>query len=163
MLEPQLIDRIRHIFLHPRPHVSISQATALLGWSHGEMTNAIAAGEIELMTTPLGKWVRREELMAKALELWPRQVIEDALGADAEAVLPHAMRLAVLCARIPRYQLAMLEYFAKRHRTTASDVLTHELEGVASDHAEELTAVVPGFGAALAWPDAENAQLRLLT
>lgn len=42
---------------------------------------------------------------------------------------------------------------------TVSDVLTRELEGVASEHAQELSAVVPGFGAALAWPDAESPQL----
>lgn len=159
MLEPQLIDRIRHIFLHPRPHVSISSATALLGWSRREMTDAIATGEIDLMTTPLGKWVSRQELMAKVLELWPREVIEEALGADAEEVLPHEVRLAVLRARIPRYQLAMLEYFSEQHRTTVSEVLSRELEGVASAHAEELSAVVPGFAAALAWPDAKNTQL----
>jgi hypothetical protein len=159
MLEPDIIDRIRRIFLHQRPHVSIFQATALMGWTRGEMTAAIAAGEIALMETPLGKWVWREELMAKALELWPREVIEEALGAEAERVLPHAVRLAVLRARIPRYQLAMLEYFAEEQRTTVSEVLTRELEGVASEHAEQLSAVVPGFGAALAWPDAEHAQL----
>ena len=55
MLEPNIIDRIpRHIFLHPRPHVSISQATALLGWTRAEMTTAIASGAVELMTTPSG-------------------------------------------------------------------------------------------------------------
>ena len=52
------------------------------------------------------------------------------------------------------YQLAMLEYFAEERRTTVSDVLTRELEGVASEHAEVLSAVVPGFAAALAGPDA---------
>ena len=92
MLEPTLIADIRHIFLHQRPHVSISQATALLGWTRSQMTEAIAAGEVVLMETPLGKWIWREELMAKALEQWPREVIEEALG--AEAVLPNAVRLA---------------------------------------------------------------------
>jgi hypothetical protein len=53
----------------------------------------------------------------------------------------------------------MLEYFAEERRTTVSEVLTRQLEGVASEHAEQLSAVVPGFGAALAWPDAEHAQL----
>jgi hypothetical protein len=159
MLEPTVINRIRHIFLHQHPHVSISQATDLLGWTRGEMTTAIAAGEILLMETPLGKWVWRDELMAKALELWTREAIEEALGAEAEAVLPHAARLAELRARIPRYQLAMLEYLAEQQRTTVSDVLTRELEGVASEHAQELSAVVPGFGAALAWPDADSPQL----
>ena len=159
MPESNAIVRIRHIFLHQRPHVSISQATDLLGWTRGEMNAAIRTGEIVLMETLLGKWVWREELMAKALELWTREAIEEALGAEADAVLPHAVRLAELRARIPRYQLAMLTYFAEQQQTTVSDVLTRELEGVASEHAEELSAVVPGFGAALAWPDADSPQL----
>lgn len=156
MLEPNVIDRIRHIFLHPRPHVSIFQATDLLGWTRGEMTAAIAAGEVVLMQTPLGKWVWREELMAKALERWTREEIEEALGADADSVLPRAVRLAELRARIPRYQLTMLEHFAEQRQTTVSDVLTHELEGVASEHAEELSGAIPGFAAALAWPELVN-------
>jgi hypothetical protein len=40
------------------------------------------------MKTPLGKWVWREELMAKALEQWTLEAIEAALGADAGRVLP---------------------------------------------------------------------------
>jgi len=39
-------DRIRTIFLHQRPHVSIAEATVLLGWLRGEMSRAIAAGEV---------------------------------------------------------------------------------------------------------------------
>jgi hypothetical protein len=153
MLETHVVERIRHIFLHHRLHVSISQATSLLGWERREMTAAIATGEIVLLETPVGKWVARDELMAKALELWPREVIEEALGSAAEAVLPHAVRLAELRARIPRYQLTMLEHFADQRQTTVSDVLTDELEAVASEHLEELSAAIPGFGAALAWPE----------
>src|SRR5436305_1295988 len=41
MLEPDVIERIRTIFLHPRPHVSIAEATALLGWTDSEMSIAI--------------------------------------------------------------------------------------------------------------------------
>jgi hypothetical protein len=159
MLEQDVIDRIRHIFLHQRPHVSISQATALFGWTRAEMTKAITTGEIVLMETPIGKWVRREELVAKALELWPRESIEEALGTEADTVLPHAVRLVDLRTRIPRYQRAMLEYFAVRHETTVSDVLTRELEGVASAHSEELSVAIPGFAAAFAWPEGDTAQL----
>jgi hypothetical protein len=43
MLEPDVISRIRHIFLQPRPHVSISQATGLLGWTQRQMSEAIEA------------------------------------------------------------------------------------------------------------------------
>ncbi len=159
MLEPDIIDRIRHIFLHPRPHFSLSQATDLLGWTRAEMTAAIASGEVELLTTPLGKWFWREELMSKALETWPLDTIEEALGADADRVLPHALRTAELRVRLPRHHIAMLEYKAEQQRTTVSHALARELDGIASADAPELSSVIPGFAAALAWPDAEHAQL----
>jgi len=157
MPDQDLINRIRTIFLHQRPHVTITEATVLLGWSRGEMSQAIAAGEVEVMATSLGKWLWREELMAKALELWSPEVIEEALGVEAEGVLPEAVRLIDLHVRLPRHQVAMLEHFAERDRTTVSGVLTRELDGVASAHAEELRWAVAGFADALAWPDAEAA------
>lgn len=159
MLEPHIIARIRHIFLHPRPHVSISQATDLLGWTRAEMTAAIASGEVELMTTPLGKWFWREELMSKALETWPLDLIEEALGPDADTILPHAIRTAELRVRLPRHHIAMLHYKAEQHHTTVSHALARELDAIASAEASELSAAIPGFATALAWPDAEHTQL----
>jgi hypothetical protein len=159
MPDQDVIDRIRTIFLHQRPHVSISEATGLLGWSRGEMSQAIAAGEIEVNATSVGKWIWREELMAKALEIWAPEVIEEALGADADGVLPNSIRLTDVHLRLPRHHVAMLEHFAERDRTTVSGVLARELDGIASAHADELSWAVAGFADALAWPDAENAQL----
>jgi hypothetical protein len=132
MLEPDLISRIRHIFLQPRPHVSISQAEALLGWSRRQISEAIEAGEVELWTTPVGKWFPRVEMMAKALEIWPMHVIEEALGDDADGVLPQAIRSAELRVRLPRHHIDMLEYRAVQQDTTVSGVLARELDGIAS-------------------------------
>ena len=50
-----------------------------------------------------------------------------ALGADAAKVLPEAIRTRELSARLPRYQVAMLEYFAEQRQTNVSDVLAREL------------------------------------
>lgn len=47
----------------------------------------------------------------------------------------------------------MLRYLAKRHDTSVDDVLARELQDVACAHADELAAAVPGFDAALAWPE----------
>jgi hypothetical protein len=157
MLDPDVIDRIRHIFLHPRPHLSIFQATLLLGWTRRQMDEAIASGDIELMTTPIGKWFWRHELMSKALETWPLDVIEEALGADADGVLPQAIRTKELRVRLPRHHVDMLEYRAEQGRTTVSGVLARELDGIASAHADELSAAIPGFAEALAWPEGELA------
>ena len=68
------------------------------------------------------------------------------------SVLPEAIRLVELRARVPRYQRDMLHYLATRHGTSVDAVLTRELEDVACAYAEELAGVVPGFDAALAWP-----------
>jgi hypothetical protein len=114
MLDPDVIDRIRHIFLHPRPHLSIFQATLLLGWTRHQMDEAIASGDVELMTTPIGKWFWRHELMSKALETWPLDVIEEALGANADGVLPQAIRTKELRVRLPRHHVDMLEYRAEQ-------------------------------------------------
>lgn len=152
MLETDVIDRIRHIFLQPRPHVSISQATALLGWTRRQMSEAIEMGEVELWTTPLGKWFPRAEMMAKAIEIWPLHVIEEALGAEADSILPQVIRTAELRVRLPRHHIDMLEYRADQQETTVSGVLARELDGIASAHIDELSVALPGFAEAMAWP-----------
>ena len=59
-----------------------------------------------------------------------------------------------LRARVPRYQRDMLRELARREGTPVDAVLTRELEGVASAHAEEL-AGVPGLAMAMRWPETE--------
>ena len=159
MVESNVIDRIRGIFLHQRPHVTIAEATVLLGWSRSDMSRAIAGGEIEVNRTSLDSWIWREELMAKVLEIWSPEVIEEALGADAAGMLPDGIRLTDLHVRLPRHHVAMLEHFAERDQTTVSGALARELDGIASAHADELSWAVVGFTEALSWPDADAPQL----
>ncbi|MCU1348859.1 MAG: hypothetical protein JWO56_1889 [Acidobacteria bacterium] len=97
--------------------------------------------------------------MAKGLELWALEVIEEALGAEAAGVLPYALRLTDLDVRLPRHHIAMLRHFAAREQTTVSGALARALDAVASAHAHELSWRIAGFADALAWPDAEATQL----
>jgi hypothetical protein len=157
MPDQDVIDR--NIFLHQRPHVTIAEATVLLGWSRGEMSRAIAAGEVEVNSTSLGTWIWREELMAKALEASSPEIIEEALGADAAGVLPEGIRLTELHVRLPRHHVAMLQHFAERGHTTVSGALAGELDGIASAHAHELSLAINGFAEALVWPDGEASQI----
>jgi hypothetical protein len=90
------------------------------------------------------------------MRIRPQAVIEEALGDEAASVLPEAIRLVELRARVPRYQREMLRWLAKRNETSVDEVLTRELEDVACAHAEELAAAVPGFAEALAWPEVEG-------
>jgi len=114
----------------------------------------IADGAIVAVETGVGLRIPREEMLALAMRVWPQAVIEEALGDEAPGVLPEAIRLVELRARVPRYQRDMLRALARRNGMTVDEVLTRELEDVACAHAEELAALVPGFDAAMAWPAA---------
>ena len=143
---------IRHIFLSPRPNFPLMTAAGLLGMSFQGLKKEIADGGIVAVSTRLGQRVTHEEMVAAAMRIWEQSVIEEALGKDAAAVLPEAIRLVELRARVPRYQKEMLHYLARRNDTTVDEVLTRELEDVACAHAEELSEALPGFANALAWP-----------
>ena len=152
MPDPELVQRIRTIFLHERTSVSIFDAAKLLGWSQKEMEAAIAAGEVEVVTTCSGKGIAWEEVVAKAQELWPADVIEDALGRAASPVLPPGLRTRRITARLPRYQADMLEYLATQQQTTVSHLLSQQLDDLACEHLDALSAALPDFAAAFAWP-----------
>jgi len=48
---------------------------------------------------------------------------------------------------------------SSQRRTTVSGVLARELDGIASANADELSAAIPGFAEALAWPDVDVATI----
>ena len=148
---------IRNIFLNPRPNVALIIAAGLLRMSFQALKKEIADGTIVAVSTGIGQRIPREEMIALAMRIWPQAEIEEALGDDAARVLPEAIRLVELRARIPRYQRDMLRWLARRHETTVDEVLTRELEDVACAHAEELSSDLSGFEAALAWPETVRA------
>jgi hypothetical protein len=143
---------IRHIFLSPRPNFALMTAADLLGMTLKELKREIEVGAIVAVSTALGQRMTREELVAVAMQTWQQSVIEEALGENAAVVLPEAIRLVELWARVPRYQRDVLRELARREGTSVDAVLTRELEDVASAHAKELAAAVPELAVALAWP-----------
>jgi hypothetical protein len=144
---------IRHIFLTPRPSFALLNAADWLGITLKELKKEIEDGAIVAGSTAMGVRISKEEMMAAAMRVWELGVIEEALGDDAASVLPEAIRLVELRARVPRYQREMLRELARREGTSVDHVLTRELEDVASAHADEL-AGVPGFAMAMQWPAA---------
>jgi len=143
---------IRRIFLSPRPNVPLMTAAELLGMSLRELKRDIADGGIVAVSTAVGTKVPKEEMIATAMRLWDQSVIEEALGDDAPRLIPEAIRLVELRARVPRYQRDVLRELARRDGTSVDAVLTRELEDVASAHADELASVLPDLAVALAWP-----------
>ncbi len=145
--------RIRHIFLSPRPNFALMTAADLLGFTLKELKREIEDGAIVAVWTALGERMTREELVAAAMQKWEQSVIEAALGKDAPSVLPEAIRLVELRARVPRYQRDVLRELARREGTSVDAVLTRELEDVVCAYRDELVGVVPELAVALAWPD----------
>ncbi len=125
-------------------------AADLLGTTLKELKRDIDDGVIVAVSTPLGPRVSKEELIAAAMQRWEQSVIEDALGEDAATLLPEAIRLVELRARIPRYQRELLQELAQREGTSVDAVLERELEDLASAHAEELASALLELRAATA-------------
>ena len=115
-----------------------------------ELKHELGIGAIVAVPTRLGQRIGKEEMIAAALRVWPQAAIEEALG--EVTVLPEAIRLVELRARIPRYQRDMLRVLAEWQETTVDEVLTRELEGVASSYADDLAGAVPDFRLAMRWP-----------
>src|SRR5438034_349393 len=98
------MSNIRRIFLSPSPNFALMQAADLLGMTFAELKQEIADGAIVAVSTRLGQRVTKDEMIATAMRIWEQGVIEEALGDEAAAVLPEAIRLVELRARVPRYQ-----------------------------------------------------------
>jgi hypothetical protein len=124
--------RIRHIFLSPRPNFALQTAADLLGFTLKELKREIEDGAIVAVWTAIGERMTQEELVAVAMQRWEQAVIEEALGEDAARVLPEAIRLVELRARVPRYQRDMLRELARREGASVDAMLAREWEDVAS-------------------------------
>jgi hypothetical protein len=154
MLEPDVIQRIRSIFLHHEPRVTIADAAGLLGWSGAEMNRAIRDGEIEVVETCSGKRIELRELAAYALQQWSLTEIEEALGRDGALILPPALRTRKLTVRLPRYQIGALRVLADDGRESVDAMLTRMFEELTDLNQERLARLIPGLAEAIAWPEA---------
>jgi hypothetical protein len=152
-MDDTTFSRIRDIFLSDRPSFALFRAAGMLGMSLAELKKEVEMGAIVAVPSKVGARVSREELVAAAMRRWEQGVIEEALGIYAPLLLPEAIRLVELRARVPRYQRDMLRVLAERQGTSVDDVLSRELEGIACGYAEELRESVPRFGEAMAWPE----------
>jgi hypothetical protein len=156
MLDSLLIKRIRAIFLHHEPRVTMDVAAGMLGWSRGEMDGAITNGEIEVV----GKRIELRELAEVALQRWSLVTIEEALGRDAASILPAGLRTRKLTVRLPRYQIGALEVLAEDGREPVEAMLMRMFEELADLHQERLARVIPGLDEAMAWPGADSSTWR---
>jgi hypothetical protein len=152
MVEPDDINCIRAIFLHPERRVTVAEAAHLLGWSSGRMNEAMRDGDIEVVGTCRSSCVEVSELVEMALSLWSVTEIERALGSSARKILPSGLRTRTLCTRLPRYLIDMLQHLAATERASLELFLSRELQDLASARRETLVRELPGFAEAFDWP-----------
>jgi len=152
MLAPDLAERIRSIFLHEQPYVTIGEAARMLGWSRSEMNATIRDGEIELTTTCSGERIDIRELADKAIDLWTLPVIEKALARNASLILPPGVRTRKLVLRLPAYQVATLRVLAGDASESVDTMLSRMFLELADNEKERLSPVIPDLAEAIAWP-----------
>lgn len=152
MLDPDVVERIRTIFLHESQHVTIADAARMLGWSDAEMAAAIRDGNIETTKTCSGRAFSIREVAEKAMELWALADIEAALGREASLILPPALRTRRLALRLPAYQISVLQVLAADASESVDSMLTRMFEELADLNNARYASLIPGFYEALVWP-----------
>jgi hypothetical protein len=160
MLASALTNSIRAIFLHREPYVTKKEAAELLGWTVAQLKIAIAAGEVATVDTCGGVRIPLSEVATMARERWQPVLIEQALGADAPAILPPALWTRAIAVRLSRYHVAVLGYFAKKEGVPIDAILARHLDELMSAHSEELVGVLDDFDIALNWPQPDDIEAR---
>ena len=153
MLDRDLVRCIHAIFLHDGQPVTPGHAAELLGWTLGEMDNAIKWGEIELDSTSADGRISRGELIEKATHQWPFSVIQDALGEHAVSIFPPGLLMRPLIVPVHEYADAMLDYFVAKGKESKETVLGRILDDYAAQHITELAANVAVFNDAASFMD----------
>jgi hypothetical protein len=143
---------IRRLFLDPKDTYSDAEAAEILGMELLDLKRRMESGEIEGIRTCCGMTVSRADLISFAMDFWPQEMIEEALGDDVADAIPALVRLAKLEVRLPRFEIVAIKRLAERDGKSVNSVLARELLDVVSANSEYLAAQIRGFKAALHWP-----------
>jgi DNA-binding Lrp family transcriptional regulator len=143
---------IRRLFLDPKDTYSDAEAAEILGIKPPELKERMESGEVEGVRTCCGIIFSRKELISFVMDYWPQETIEAALGDDLAKGIPKLLRLADLEVRIPRFEILALERLAERDGKSVNAVLARELRDLVSAESDFLGRQIPGFTAALRWP-----------
>src|SRR5258706_3638468 len=145
---------VRAIFLQRREFYGPQDVQRLTGIQPERVRAAIEQGELDGELIRNGFRIRWPQLAALALDVWSLEEVERALGEDAAQVIPPLVRNAALAARVPRYQLLMLETLARRRGCSADAVVADSLLTLAEECAEALESEIPGIIEAIHFPEA---------
>jgi hypothetical protein len=143
---------IRRLFLDPKDTYSDVEAAEILAIKPLDLKKRMETGELEGVRTCCGMTVSRKELISFAMDYWPQETIEEALGDDLVKAIPKLLRLADLHVRIPHFEILALERLAERDRKSVNGLLACDLLDLVSAECEYLARKITGLTAALRWP-----------
>ena len=151
-MKPEERERIRDLFLSPCNSYPAAEAARLTDGDADALLQRIETGELDAQQCYV---LERREVLHLGLERWPLETIYQALGHDAEGILPPLLRPEELRVGVPAYAIRVLEYAASKAATTTEEVLRELLHDYAlsmRDNAEENDEAIPGLAEALFFP-----------
>jgi hypothetical protein len=162
-LPPTHREAIREIFLKRRSEYTTREAASLLRLGLGELIAWIENGTLHVESKrkrkqlggPRHSLVPWKELASAAMLRWTVLQIHDALGSEANGVLPRLFRPAELKAvRLPEYQIRLLETLAQNKGVSLEQYICDALQAieVAADP-DTMEKLLPGFKEAVMFPD----------
>jgi hypothetical protein len=143
---------IRRLFLDPKDTYSDTEAAEILVMKPLDLKKRMESGEVEGIRTCCGMKISRKELISFAMDHWPQEAIEEALGDELANAIPRLLRLADLQVRLPRIEIVALQRLGQRDGKSVDAVLARELLDLISAESDYLAPKIPGFTAALRWP-----------
>jgi hypothetical protein len=165
-LHPSHREAIREIFILRRPEYTTWQAAQLLRINVGEVLALIDRGTLYAdvkrkrgqLGGPRHALIPWQELASIALLRWTVVQIHDALGQDADSVLPPLLRPAELKAvRLPEYLIRLLETLAHGAKVSLEEYIYSVLLGLeVTADPDAMEKLLPGFKAAIRFPDVEQ-------
>jgi hypothetical protein len=148
--------RIRTIFLHRKPRYSLADVSRLTGIAARKVVAGIEDGQYVASKKRGAYRFTWAELAHIAMEKWPLAVIQDALGLDAVRALPRLLLLQELRVYLPAYQVLMLHRLADRVSLDLDSYVADHLLDLASAEVMSLDREIPGFQAALRFPNGDD-------
>lgn len=127
----------------------------MLAWVEDGVLHAQRRRKRRQLGGPRHQLVTWKELASAALLRWSVLQVHDALGKDADRVLPRLLRPVELKAmRLPAYQVRLLETLAQNAGVPVEEYLCASLMHLETTGTlDEIERLLPGFTEAITFPD----------
>jgi hypothetical protein len=145
-------ERIRTVFLRGKKWYTLDEAARLTGTRLDLLRREVEQNNRDAHYVE-GEWrFRRRQLLYLAFDRWTLAEIYDALGNDADEVLPPLLALRTVAVRLPEYVLRGMEAVAKERRMPLDQYLYWELIDFAGALPERFVKHIPGYRDAYLFP-----------